>query len=144
MVYKVHIQGGNDNTAPFSHNHLYVSSFSRNFSKLHPTSHPSEGLCSPQAFLQLETRVQRTHYPVCSALCTKLSTKYTVQYWRPTVIDWCAHETSIADRMGVHHEIKKSRNNVCTKTNFTHHAFKLLIFPFITHEHTSNDIASKM
>ena len=26
QVYNVHIQGGSDNTAPFTHNHSYISS----------------------------------------------------------------------------------------------------------------------
>ena len=35
LVYKIHIQGGSYITALFQHNHPYISSWSRIFSKLY-------------------------------------------------------------------------------------------------------------
>ena len=32
LVYKVHVQGGGDDTVPFPHNHPYIHSGSKNFS----------------------------------------------------------------------------------------------------------------
>ena len=34
LVYKVHIQGGNDNIAPFPHNHPYISSWMLRLGKI--------------------------------------------------------------------------------------------------------------
>ena len=48
--------------------------------------------------------VPSAHYSVRSMLWTKLNTKYTVQYWRPTVIYGCVQEKSTADPMVVRHK----------------------------------------